>query len=142
MAPLRRACEQLALKVRSEEEDLQRLADIWSSYRPTDGRPSSLRAGALRDFRKQSVPPPILVRDVASDARRYFRKVVADSEERIPRYKKTISVSIPPSSKFRSFGSMLIHQELRRAVDSMQNVDDVPSPQGEFAQPVDVILPS
>lgn len=58
LAPLRRACDQLASKVRSEEEDLQRLADIWGSYRPTDGRPSSLRAGALRDFRKQSVPFP------------------------------------------------------------------------------------
>ena len=52
LRPLSRAYEQLHKKVKSEEEDLQRLADIWGSYRPTDGRPSSLRAGALRDFRK------------------------------------------------------------------------------------------
>lgn len=75
LAPLRRACETLSLKFRSEEEDLQRLSEIWTSYRPHDGRPSSLRAGALRDFRKG-----------------YFRKVVQDSEERIPRYKKTVMV--------------------------------------------------
>jgi hypothetical protein len=52
LRPLSRAYAQLSAKVKSEEEDLQRLADIWSSYRPSDGRPSNLRAGALRDFRK------------------------------------------------------------------------------------------
>jgi hypothetical protein len=55
LRPLSRAYAQLSAKVKSEEEDLQRLADIWSSYRPSDGRPSNLRAGALRDFRKGSV---------------------------------------------------------------------------------------
>jgi hypothetical protein len=82
LAPLRRACETLTLKFRSEEEDLSRLAEIWASYRPTDGRPSSLRAGALRDFRKG-----------------YFRKVVQDSEERVPRYKRTVAVS--PRTQWR-----------------------------------------
>jgi hypothetical protein len=52
LRPLSRAYAQLSAKVKSEEEDLQRLADIWGSYRPSDGRPSNLRAGALRDFRK------------------------------------------------------------------------------------------
>lgn len=55
LRPLSRAYQQLSQKVKSEEEDLQRLADIWGSYRPIDGRPSNLRAGALRDFRKGCV---------------------------------------------------------------------------------------
>jgi hypothetical protein len=112
LRPLSRAYAQLSAKVKSEEEDLQRLADIWSSYRPSDGRPSNLRAGALRDFRKGYVFFPFLSflfsifcliwRCLALLDRtclgillifRYFRKVVQDSEERIPRYKQSIIVS-------------------------------------------------
>lgn len=79
---------------------------------------------------------------------RYFRKVVADSEERIPRYKKTISVcSCPmftgaPPREFRGYETTTDVQELRRAVDSLGNTNDIPSAQGTSSSlPTSLPLP-
>lgn len=87
--------EHLASKVQSEAEDLQKLLETWEAAKPA-GERHTLRPIAHRDFPQE-----------------FFARVAVDLEDRVNRYKKTISL-------------------LARAVTSLANDHERLSPQSEY----------
>ncbi|KAL1413645.1 Nucleoporin nup49/NSP49 (Nuclear pore protein nup49/NSP49) [Vanrija albida] len=90
---LKYSLEQLAIKVSSEMQDLQKLLETWEAAKPVDARHSEIRPLAHRDFPQE-----------------YFFRVAQGEQERVTRYKRTITM-------------------LTRAVTSLANDHDNLSPQ-------------
>ncbi|WOO76596.1 Nucleoporin NUP49 [Vanrija pseudolonga] len=90
---LKHSLEQLATKVSSEAQDLQKLLETWEAAKPVDARYSEIRPLAHRDFPQE-----------------YFYRVAQSEQERVTRYKRTITM-------------------LTRAVTSLANDHDSLSPQ-------------
>ncbi|WVF66622.1 hypothetical protein IAT40_001362 [Kwoniella sp. CBS 6097] len=84
---------QLRERMINEGRDVERVKEIWDVYRSADGRMGQVRLGAYRDFPQE-----------------FFAKIADQMEERVGRYKKTIS-------------------QLNRAVISLSSESNTPSPQ-------------
>ncbi|OCF42140.1 nucleoporin p58/p45 [Kwoniella heveanensis CBS 569] len=84
---------QLREKMINEGRDVERVKEIWDVYRSAEGRMGQVRLGAYRDFPQE-----------------FFAKIADQMEERVGRYKKTIS-------------------QLNRAVVSLSSESHTPSPQ-------------
>ncbi|WWC67238.1 uncharacterized protein I206_101145 [Kwoniella pini CBS 10737] len=65
---------QLREKMINEGRDVERVKEIWDVYRSAEGRMGQVRLGAYRDFPHE-----------------FFAKIADQMEERVGRYKKTIS---------------------------------------------------
>ncbi|RXK42644.1 hypothetical protein M231_00198 [Tremella mesenterica] len=77
LAGLHASLSQLRAKFVAEEDDLRRIAEIWETYKSVDGRPGAIRVAAHRDFPQD-----------------FFSRVAAAMEERVIKYRKTISAAI------------------------------------------------
>ncbi|WVQ94244.1 hypothetical protein IAU59_001322 [Kwoniella sp. CBS 9459] len=84
---------QLRERMINEGRDVERVKEIWDVYRSAEGRMGQVRLGAYRDFPQE-----------------FFAKIADQMEERVGRYKKTIS-------------------QLNRAVISLSSESHTPSPQ-------------
>ncbi|WVQ64382.1 uncharacterized protein L199_002547 [Kwoniella botswanensis] len=84
---------QLRERMISEGRDVERVKEIWDVYRSAEGRMGQVRLGAYRDFPQE-----------------FFAKIADQMEERVARYKKTIS-------------------QLNRAIISLSSEAHTPSPQ-------------
>ncbi|RSH77649.1 uncharacterized protein EHS24_003210 [Apiotrichum porosum] len=90
---LKATLEQLAEKVSSEAQDLQKLLETWEAAKPADARHGAVRPVPHRDFPQE-----------------YFGRVAQGLEERVNRYKRTITL-------------------LTRAVTSVANDNETLNPQ-------------
>ncbi|WWC57670.1 uncharacterized protein I303_100204 [Kwoniella dejecticola CBS 10117] len=84
---------QLRDKMINEGRDVERVKEIWDVYRSAEGRMGQVRLGAYRDFPHE-----------------FFARIADQMEERVGRYKKTIS-------------------QLNRAIVSLTSEAHKPSPQ-------------
>ncbi|WWC85425.1 uncharacterized protein L201_000288 [Kwoniella dendrophila CBS 6074] len=84
---------QLRERMINEGRDVERVKEIWDVYRSAEGRMGQVRLGAYRDFPQE-----------------FFAKIADQMEERVGRYKKTIS-------------------QLNRAIVSLSSESHTPSPQ-------------
>ncbi|OCF72244.1 hypothetical protein I204_06617 [Kwoniella mangroviensis CBS 8886] len=84
---------QLRERMISEGRDVERVKEIWDVYRSAEGRMGQVRLGAYREFPQE-----------------FFAKIADQMEERVTRYKKTIS-------------------QLNRAIISLSSEAHTPSPQ-------------
>ncbi|WVW81345.1 hypothetical protein I302_103336 [Kwoniella bestiolae CBS 10118] len=84
---------QLRERMINEGRDVERVKEIWDVYRSAEGRMGQVRLGAYREFPQE-----------------FFAKIADQMEERVGRYKKTIS-------------------QLNRAIVSLSSEVHTPSPQ-------------
>lgn len=101
---LKQSLEQLAVKVNSEAQDLQKLLETWEAAKPADARHGAIRPVAHRDFPQE-----------------YFYRVATGLEERVTRYKRTITLLTRAVSSLASDQDSLSPQVVAQTIQNNQN---------------------